>query len=139
MIENYMDYTDDDCMNIFTNDQIFRMRTVLENSPRRKSLNESPGLSFPTPVPENPDYMTRVKVYPNPASHEIHIVFEAIQGIRSLEIVGYTPLGKQVFIDSYDLFQENEVIIKLPQLKEKLLFIRIAGEGVSSVQKLILQ
>jgi hypothetical protein len=31
MIENYMDYTDDLCMNIFTNDQKMRMRTVLEN------------------------------------------------------------------------------------------------------------
>ena len=28
MIQNYMDYSDDACMNIFTNDQIARMRTV---------------------------------------------------------------------------------------------------------------
>lgn len=32
MVENYMDYTDDACMNIFTQDQKMRMRTVLENS-----------------------------------------------------------------------------------------------------------
>lgn len=38
MIENYMDYTDDACMNIFTQDQKTRMRTVLEISPRRNSL-----------------------------------------------------------------------------------------------------
>ncbi|MCO5261142.1 MAG: choice-of-anchor D domain-containing protein [Crocinitomicaceae bacterium] len=38
MIENYMDYTNDLCMNIFTNDQKMRMRTVLENSPIRVSL-----------------------------------------------------------------------------------------------------
>jgi len=38
MIENYMDYTNDLCMNIFTNDQKMRMRTVLENSPIRASL-----------------------------------------------------------------------------------------------------
>jgi hypothetical protein len=38
MVENYMDYTDDLCMNIFTNDQKMRMRTVLENSPIRASL-----------------------------------------------------------------------------------------------------
>ncbi len=40
MIENYMDYSDDPCMNIFTNDQRARMRTVLELSPRRRSLVE---------------------------------------------------------------------------------------------------
>ncbi len=38
MVENYMDYSGDLCMNIFTNEQKERMRTVLENSPRRASL-----------------------------------------------------------------------------------------------------
>ena len=38
MVENYMDYTDDACMNIFTQDQKDRMRIVLENSIRRQSL-----------------------------------------------------------------------------------------------------
>ena len=47
MIENYMDYTDDLCMNIFTNDQKMRMRTVLENSPRRVSLINSDACTPP--------------------------------------------------------------------------------------------
>ncbi len=38
MIENYMDYTDDQCMNIFTLEQKQRIHSVLENSPRRKEL-----------------------------------------------------------------------------------------------------
>jgi PKD repeat protein len=41
MYENYMDYTDDECMNVFTNCQVLRMRTVMENSPRRKELLNS--------------------------------------------------------------------------------------------------
>ncbi len=41
MIENYMDYTDDICMNIFTYDQKTRMRTVLESTPLRQSLINS--------------------------------------------------------------------------------------------------
>lgn len=44
MIGNYMNYTCDSKMNIFTKDQIERMHHVLENSPRRKSLVNSPGL-----------------------------------------------------------------------------------------------
>ena len=35
MVENYMDYSYDNCMNIFTSDQKARMQTVLANSPRR--------------------------------------------------------------------------------------------------------
>lgn len=38
MVRNYMDYTDDACMNIFTQDQKDRMLAVLMNSPRRDDL-----------------------------------------------------------------------------------------------------
>ncbi|MGQ9864058.1 MAG: choice-of-anchor J domain-containing protein [Bacteroidia bacterium] len=50
MFENYMDYSDDGCMNIFTLDQTVRMRVVLENAPRRKSLITSPALIPPSTV-----------------------------------------------------------------------------------------
>jgi hypothetical protein len=43
MIENYMDYTDDACLNVFTEDQKDRMQAVLLNSPRRHSLITSTG------------------------------------------------------------------------------------------------
>jgi PKD repeat protein len=38
MVQNYMDYSDDACMNIFTNGQKTRIRAVMELSPRRKTL-----------------------------------------------------------------------------------------------------
>ncbi len=50
MVQNYMDFTDDVCMNLFTEDQKTRMRTVLDNSPRRKSLITSLGGISPIAV-----------------------------------------------------------------------------------------
>ncbi|MBS1488497.1 MAG: choice-of-anchor J domain-containing protein [Bacteroidetes bacterium] len=50
MYSNYMNYTDDACMNIFSQGQVARMDVIINNSPRRASLLTSPGLTAPTPV-----------------------------------------------------------------------------------------
>ena len=49
MVENYMDYTNDACMNIFTADQKDRIRTVMLNSPRRALLPNSQKCGLPVP------------------------------------------------------------------------------------------
>lgn len=48
MFMNYMDYSDDGCMNIFTRDQVARMRTVLEFSAMRANLIQSPRCNVPS-------------------------------------------------------------------------------------------
>lgn len=50
MYMNYMDYTNDACMNIFTKDQFGRVNIVLQNSPRRATLVNSEGATEPVPV-----------------------------------------------------------------------------------------
>jgi hypothetical protein len=47
MVQNYMDYTDDACMDTFTANQKARMQTVMGAATRRSSLNTSPALALP--------------------------------------------------------------------------------------------
>lgn len=51
MFQNYMDYSNDGCMNLFTADQKTRMRTVMQNSPRRVQLLSSTVCSSPSTPP----------------------------------------------------------------------------------------
>lgn len=72
MTENYMDYSNDTCMNIFTLDQKTRIKTVLQNSPRRNTLGTSTACQPPL---SNPSFelLQGIKLYPNPANNVLNI------------------------------------------------------------------
>ncbi|MBC8643652.1 T9SS type A sorting domain-containing protein [Flavobacterium lindanitolerans] len=72
MTENYMDYSNDTCMNIFTLNQKARIKTVLQNSPRRNTLGTS---TVCQPPLSNPSFelLQGIKLYPNPANDILNI------------------------------------------------------------------
>ncbi|MEP2772904.1 MAG: choice-of-anchor J domain-containing protein [Fulvivirga sp.] len=79
MFQNYMDYTDDICMNLFTLDQKDRMRVVLDNSPRRASLKTSKGDDAPVFIAN--DLGIRTIVTPRPS--ECETIFTPMLEVRN--------------------------------------------------------
>ena len=89
MINNYLDYTDDGCMDIFTNCQKERMLTVLGNSPRRKELVENTDTSVSTGEME-----TKINVYVNQLTKTLYVEFPQPVDNVSLRILNID--GRQV-------------------------------------------
>jgi hypothetical protein len=79
MYMNYMDFTDDRCMNMFTHGQNERMNALFAPGGPRYALLSTPALTS-TPRPDTASTTTTpesdggtVLVYPNPASDVIYI------------------------------------------------------------------
>lgn len=96
MFQNFLDYTDDACMNLFTQDQIARMITVLENSPRRASLllplsPIQPEVQFPKLFSPNGDGINDFWLWTNTLNYD------------GCKLIIYNRFGKAVYeITSYD-------------------------------------
>jgi hypothetical protein len=75
MYMNYMDYTNDACVNLFTEGQKTRMRALFADGGVRMSILSSYGLSTPliieAPLPDESPKWLYPQLYPNPANNEI--------------------------------------------------------------------
>ena len=91
MFMNYMDYVDDGAMNMFTEDQANKMRSVLEST--RESILSSPGCE-PGGVGVNDvlkGQLIQLSTYPNPSSDVCIVEMQNFEGSNIiLEIYNFT-------------------------------------------------
>ncbi|HMK27679.1 MAG TPA: M43 family zinc metalloprotease [Chitinophagaceae bacterium] len=75
MYMNYMDFSSDACMNLFTKGQKARMRAIFEPGGYRNAILFSKGLDqpliFESPLPETDPQWLHPQLYPNPATSVI--------------------------------------------------------------------
>lgn len=102
MYMNYMDFTSDACLNMFTHGQKARMHALFMPGGVRNSLLSSKGLAAPlifqSPLPEDDPKWLEVKLYPNPAINEV--ILDFAYDIRWIgKIIQVTNLQGQVLMN----------------------------------------
>ena len=128
MVENYMDYTNDTCMNIFTNDQKTRMRTVLQNSPNRNTLATS---NAGTPLGLDTFASTDFRLYPNPTDNLLN--FSSDISFDDYEI--FNSLGQQIV--SKKPITATDFSINVSQFSVGIYFLKIYKDNQSKTEKFI--
>jgi len=130
MIENYMDYSPDRCMNIFTNDQKNRTRLALTLSTKRKKLL----LNLET-LPEA-EKLT-VSIEPNPAKStaNLRVLFK---GEQNVNISVFDMSGISVYEDVYDTQKSSLYNIKTENLRTGIYIIRVVAGSETSSQRMVI-
>lgn len=130
MIENYMDYSPDLCMNIFTQGQRERIWKVLEASPRRKRLVANSTRCQVLP----PSEQLSVEVFPNPANGTegngdvtyVHVRFKDSQDVY-LRV--YDALGRLVYAEEHLNMRSRSLNFSNRPLKKGMYLVTVTTSG----------
>lgn len=129
MVENYMDYTNDACMNIFTLDQKGRVLAVLQNSPRRAELTTS--TVWQTLATASFDQLSTVTLYPNPATAIVNISASASNLPDAYAV--YNSVGQ--LVAQSNIVTVSDLTINTTTYHSGVYFIKITkGDAVKTLQ-----
>ena len=130
MLENYMDYSNDVCQNLFTNDQAAQMRTNLRLF-RSGIYEEQIKLA---PLPDVTDVvLDETGVYPNPVIEgKLNIYLKSVDVNGTYDMTLYNLLGQSIVVWNLEAVS-NQQIIGFVGLQGAYLFkIRQAGEQIAT-------
>jgi hypothetical protein len=133
MIENYMDYSPDSCMNIFTADQLGRMKAVLELSPRRMKLIESAKRGRL----ESAENLT-VDVFPNPATEEVNANVR-FADFENFTLSVYDQRGNQLESQNFIDVWSRKVTVDIAKYNTGLYIFKVTTNKETVTKKFVIK
>ncbi len=142
MYMNFMDLTDDACMQLFTTGQKNRMRGLFALGGQRNSLLLSyqcdSSLASGAPLPQDslPGQMRpmMVTLYPNPVVSELHIDAGEFTTLMGKSATLYTSAGRLV---RKFLLQSEKEVIYLQQIPAGLYILKVGEAGAQRSYKVV--
>ncbi|MBD2754040.1 M43 family zinc metalloprotease [Spirosoma validum] len=132
LTEDFMDYSPDACMNLFTAGQVARMRAVLALSPRRvKLINSSAG-----PLAET-EKLT-INLYPNPTTTAPSIDVQ-LKGSQSFTVDLFDATGRQLRTTTYANSPSSRISLPVTGLATGIYIVRVKTDGETASKRLLLQ
>lgn len=138
MYMNYMDFTNDACLNMFSNGQKLRMRALFETGGIRKSLLSSKGLNTPSieqiPLAEKAPTWLQVKTFPNPATNvlTVDMMYDARWIGKEISIINMMGTLEMKQIISTTIQK-----IDISRLKPGIYYLKAEKEGEKMLQKIV--
>src|SRR6266496_2847084 len=138
MYMDYMDFTNDDCLVMFTEGQKQKMLTLFEPDGPRNSILSSNGLGIPLieqyPLPETSPQWLHIQIFPNPVTSELtlNMDYDARwigKELKVFNVTGQLQIRKMITAKTQKLDVSN--------LKPGIYFISAEKEGEKMLQKFV--
>ncbi len=132
MFQNFMDYSNDNCLALFTFGQTIRTDATLFN--QRASLLTSPGC-LPGTLALNEFEIKEIKLYPNPTSS--NVFFDNISS-NFKEVAIYNYLGQEVSMTAFTSISNNQEI-DMSSLSAGVYILKFSNNEISQSVKVVKQ
>lgn len=131
MYMNYMDYTDDGCMVMFTTGQKNRMRAVLGSGGPRNSLTISNGCTWPTGVTEVTNTPT-INVFPNPTNDHFYVSNKETDFGKDFSFKIFNAIGQDVTsLVSISKETESRLSVNTKLMPNGTYFVKINSNSIT--------
>lgn len=131
MIENYMDYTPDSCMNVFTLKQKARVRDVLDLSPRRRRLVLNSQFLL------NSTETVELNIINNPGLKNQMQFQVLLPSFQDFSLQFYDILGRKVAERSYSDYPSTVVQARDLKLPNGMLIMQLQSGDVRITKRII--